>query len=255
MDTNIKPRGFEDFCSAISGGMSLQQQVAYINRTFGKDAIPSDHPDFWKLIGDQVQLVISEFEELRDDGFGEQNFKEVRDGVADIIVTVLGIPHLAGFDGEPIVALADERASSAPRIPREEWLQTAPALELIEQALGFLNAAVSHQDIKALQDGVLFVLTTNLVLPFTLRFDYFNDMVAVTSSNLSKVSLTLEDAELTQRHYFEQVGIVTRVEDCPTFEGHIVKVSGTQIGKDGKKYPDNKFLKCRVGFKEPVFKD
>jgi hypothetical protein len=49
------------------------------------------------------------------------------------------------------------------------------------------------------------------------------------------------------------VGIKTRLEECPTLAGIVVKVDGEQVGIDGKTYPDGKFLKCRVSFREPAF--
>jgi NTP pyrophosphatase (non-canonical NTP hydrolase) len=77
----------------------MSTQVAFTNLTFGKGTLSQDDPQFWEKLHNQAQLVKEELEELFQ-AIEDKNMTQVRDAVADISVTNLGVPHLAGFDCE-----------------------------------------------------------------------------------------------------------------------------------------------------------
>jgi NTP pyrophosphatase (non-canonical NTP hydrolase) len=153
------------------------------------------------------------------------------------------------------VAFMNESFCNAPLNPDHVdnfWTKMETQAKVtLEEAKEILEA-VEERNLTKLRDGVADTLVTALGCAHLASIDVEADMDAVLSSNLSKVSKTEENAALTVQYYADVVGISTRVYDCPTFEGYIIKVDGEQTGLDGKLYPNGKFLKCRVGFKEPV---
>lgn len=132
------------------------------------------------------------------------------------------------------------------------WRAIHSQAMLVQEELNEIFEAIEGRDLKMLRDGTSDVLVTALGIPHLVGFDVEADMTAVLESNISKVSQTASDAKSTVA-YYAGIGVETYSELCPTVSGFIVKVKGDQYDKKGKFYPNNKFLKCVVGFKEPVF--
>lgn len=133
------------------------------------------------------------------------------------------------------------------------WSRAKTQAQLIQEELNEIFEAIENKDLKMLRDGNCDVEVTSLGLSHICGIDIERDMKAVLTSNLSKVCKTEEDAEGTQEFYRIKKGVKTRLEQCQTFPGFVVKVDGDQTGSDGKFYPNNKFLKCIYSFKEPQF--
>ncbi len=72
----------------------MQEKVALLNNIAGKGATTD-----WTAIGRQLQLVQSEVAEASE-SIGKQDFEGLRDDIADILVTTLGLAHLIGVDAE-----------------------------------------------------------------------------------------------------------------------------------------------------------
>ena len=210
-------------------------------------------------------MIKEELEEL----FGaieDKNMTEVRDAVADVNVTNLGVPYLAGFDVENNV-LAGFNSKGKSRVdiyPENEvgelklrgadafWNNLKEQADLVQLNLNKLYEAIENKNIDYVWKYVEEINVHNLGVAYLGGFDADKDMLSVFESNLSKVSKTLEDAQKTKEFYAKK-GVDVYIEECQTMPGYIVKVSEEVIGNDGKKYPKNKFLKCVVGFKDPKF--
>ena len=72
----------------------MQKKVALLNNIAGKGPTTD-----WSSIRRQWQLVHSELMEA-DASIKEQDFHGLRDDIADVLVTALGLAHLIGVDAE-----------------------------------------------------------------------------------------------------------------------------------------------------------
>lgn len=78
----------------------------------------------WGAALHQLGLIKSELEELSDDGIAARNVHELRDGIADVLFTTLGLAHRAGIDA--MADLQKVNASQYTKFDRteEEGLKT-----------------------------------------------------------------------------------------------------------------------------------
>lgn len=221
--------------------LTIQEGVALTNNTFGN--YPMVDID-WTRLKNQFALVKEEFEELKH-AYEQNDTKEIRDGICDVLVTAYGLLHISGVKEEKLQSLWNTRPL---------WFQMSS-----DQWMGEITDSVEfvYDDIydKQLEFDEFLVYLIDEVknLSLVLGLNIEEDMYQVLVSNLSKVSQTQGDAFITQTYYRESVGVETRLEECSTFPGWIIKVQGNQTGKDGKYYPDGKFLKDRKNFKQPQF--
>lgn len=72
----------------------MQEKVALLNNIAGKGATTS-----WPDIHRQLQLIQSEVAEAAE-SISQQDFEGLRDDIADILVTTLGLAHRIGVDAE-----------------------------------------------------------------------------------------------------------------------------------------------------------
>lgn len=133
------------------------------------------------------------------------------------------------------------------------WEALKSQSHLIEEELKELIEGLHKKDMKEVRDAVADILVVTLGVAHLADLDVSADMAEVTSSNLSKVCPTAEDAVATQHFYFDKKGVKTKRVECATMPGYVILVDGDQTGSDGKFYPANKFLKSVGNFKEPVF--
>lgn len=224
--------------------MNIAEGVYFTNDTFGNNPITVASVGidaYWEKLAKQYNLIVEEFGETVNKGIKARNIKEARDGVCDVLVTAYGLDHIGSLniDLQEALILDEDDASFA--------------LDRAGHYLVLVGANIKERNHAMLTQSLRFLLQNIHSLGLMMYFDVKGDMQAVLDSNLSKVSKTQGDAIITQTYYRETVGINTRIEVCPTMPGFIVKVAGTQTGKDGKVYTDGKFLKCRVSFHEPKF--
>lgn len=111
--------------------------------------------------------------------------------------------------------------------------------------------AIAAGDMTAFRDAIQDVLTFCYGAAHIAGVDADEDMNHVHSSNLSKFIANEEELEATKQKY-DALGV--EYYQSGDFPYMCLKSSKEQLDKDGKNYPNNKFLKG-VGFKEPVFKD
>lgn len=74
------------------------QGVARMNTLFGNAAGDPLNPD-WEKLSTQLGLIQEELVELSE-GHESRDIKEIRDGVADVIVTAFGYAHILGINVE-----------------------------------------------------------------------------------------------------------------------------------------------------------
>jgi NTP pyrophosphatase (non-canonical NTP hydrolase) len=133
------------------------------------------------------------------------------------------------------------------------WAKLASQHELIQEELDEIADGIVNRDMTMLRDGICDVEVTNMGMAHLAGLDLERDMRSVLKSNLSKVCWTMDRAQKTVKHYKNTENLDLEIIDCPTMPGFIVRLPSDQVGKSGKKYPKGKFLKCVVGFHEPIF--
>ncbi len=163
----------------MKNNMTMAEAMAFMNEAFGNPEVAKDDPAYWSRVLKQTQIMFEEAKETLEKGAEVRNMTEVRDGIADVLVTILGLAHIAG-------------------IPAEE------------------------------------------------------DMDAVLESNLTKICKDMEAVIATKTKYM-RLGLHTRMEESIA-GGYVIKVDGDQKDNEGKFFPDGKFLKCAIGYREPVFR-
>ncbi len=220
---------------------SFYQQVAFTNATFGNAPLDLRNEESWRLLHSQALLIKEEFQELLD----AQERKDVRDAVADIYVTALGLVYFMGISEAQIDAALPE--------PVHESIGSYGVKEQLQAALNELFEELEKKNAKAMQEILGRMIQLNGHIPRIFLFDAKRDMFEVFLSNLSKVCKTKEDAALTIAAYAKK-GVLCAAFDCPTMPGaFIVKVTEDCYDLQGKRFPKNKFLKCVVSFREPKF--
>lgn len=105
--------------------MSNFTDVSYLNSIFGNKQGDLQSPD-WNKAAKQLQLIQEEFDELVQ-GIKEQDILEIRDAVADILVTTYGMAHVLGFDADRDMAAV--QASNLSKLCKTE--------HEVEQSLAF----------------------------------------------------------------------------------------------------------------------
>lgn len=224
--------------------LTIQEGVALTNNTFGN--FPMKEID-WGRLTNQFALVKEEYEELVN-AYNQNDLKEIRDGICDVLVTVYGLLHISNADPKIVAGHTKFLNNHFIVQTKAAWLwDMSESMSLIEKDI------VDFDWNNNFVEWLVYLIDETEGLAKEFKFDIEEDMYQVLVSNLSKVSKTQGDAFVTQTYYRETVGIETRLEECSTFPGWIIKVKGSQTGKDGKFYPDGKFLKCRINFKPPQF--
>lgn len=106
----IRKQGLTNF-----GMMAVINELAGNHRNGGWDAIDA-----------QLKLIQSEFNELKDKGIAARNVKELRDGIADLLVTVYGLAHRAGIDADAdfFEVVISNMSKFDPEQPTDDVLKT-----------------------------------------------------------------------------------------------------------------------------------
>lgn len=241
---------------------SLAEQVRFTNETFGNTDISAletldteSREQFSAAVVNQAKLIVSEAEEMVD-ALNKKSRSLLRDGIADVLVTTLGMPCRFAFDVDEdgIESFLETQKGIKSIDGSVEW--DSPALkEAIKDILNsstLILAQAYNRDFKGVAEHTEETIYKTLNLALFMNVDVVDDMLEVTKSNLSKVCPDEADAEQTQLKY-KVMGVPTYREPCPTFDGFIIKVQETVRGTDGKEYPKGKFLKSVGNFVEPLF--
>lgn len=223
-----------------------------------------------RIIVSQSRIVKQETGELMD-GIKDKNVTEIRDGLADVIVTTDGMYHrLDAVANAPDIIKIEQTV--------KDILQGYPSAQsraaLVNVSVGGLadaynvlsaagsltpeNTPEGSELEQAWKRDVLHAcdsLRRNAYLLSALfGVDIAKDQYAVYQSNMSKFDTVRSMAEQAVVRYRDTVGI--EVEIFPnTVDGveyFVLKSAVDQTGTDGKDYPKGKFLKSDL-FREPQF--
>lgn len=82
--------------------MSNFTDVSYLNSVFGNTQGELDNPN-WAKAGKQLHLIQEELAELVE-GIENHDISEVRDAIADVLVTTYGMAHILGIDADKDMA-------------------------------------------------------------------------------------------------------------------------------------------------------
>lgn len=86
--------------------MSNFTDVSFLNTVFGNQKGELGSPD-WQKAAKQLQLIQEEMAELVE-GIDTKNATEVRDAIADVLVTTYGMAHILGIDADADMAAVQE---------------------------------------------------------------------------------------------------------------------------------------------------
>jgi hypothetical protein len=220
---------------------------SHINTIVGN--LPVDVNDvtaMLEIVRRQRNLIHDEFDELNA-GVKERNISEVRDGIADVIVTVDGMYFRVGLHYPNVGSWFDASMSI------EDCLQAIEIdLTLIEEmlAVGVGNSVgyFKHR-LKVYCDSIL---SSCHHISIHYGVNLLADQMAVYASNMTKFDTDIEVARRGVAKY-EALGVRTDIFPN-TINGltyYVIKCTADSVGTDGKKYGAGKFLKS-VYFKEPV---
>lgn len=82
--------------------MSNFTDVSYLNTVFGNLQGDQQDPD-WQKAGKQLHLIQEELAELVE-GIDNHDIGEIRDAIADVLVTTYGMAHILGIDADKDMA-------------------------------------------------------------------------------------------------------------------------------------------------------
>lgn len=211
----------------------------------------------------QIGLIRSEFEELCV-GIATGNVREIRDGVADVLVTTDGLFHRLGLKFVEFPLLVPVRTTRLVEPLLDEDRRTSAIARMegpLEQMEYFIQNGVEEMDLNQVQMLALILVQETTLFAHRLGINVEADMRAVFDSNMSKFDTNPTDAEATVQKYLA-LGVETVVVpfEGTVFDGidfapvrrYVVKSARQQTGNDGVVYPAGKFLKSFL-FQEPVF--
>jgi len=102
--------------------MSNFKRVSYFNTVCGNSIGDINNPD-WSIAEAQLQLIAEEFFELHQ-AIEERDITEVRDAIADVLVTCYGMAHRLGIDADSDMSKVCNSNMSKLCITHEEVEQT-----------------------------------------------------------------------------------------------------------------------------------
>lgn len=203
-----------------------------------------------KIMRRQHDLIVDEFHELRDDGIGEKNIREIRDGLADVIVTVDGMFHRLGLQYPNVDAFyfEEEPLEECIEIIEAELAKAAEFLEMDQ----YSDLQDLHMRLSAIYGNVIWAVYQ---LSWLFGVDVQADQEAIYRSNLSKFDTDYDVARKGVEKY-DAMGVPTSLFPN-TIDGltyHVIKCTADTVDGNGKRYGAGKFLKS-IYFKEPVLVD
>lgn len=129
------------------------------------------------------------------------------------------------------------------------WSALQAQMKVIDGEYKELSDAVEQRDTKELRDGVGDLLYTVFGMAYRAGIPMTQDFEQVVRSNLTKFDVNAVEAEKTQEKY-AAIGVTTYCQpvryssdERPGAVYYVTFVDGDQVGTDGKKYPNHKWLK------------
>ena len=175
----------------------------------------------------------------------EKDYEELRDGVGDIITTILYLAYLCDMDIKE--KQVKDIYFNEGLYPCEDY--TCYVNEIYKAACD-LEKAIDDQDIEAVKHQIIRVTAkTYLGLPEFSRFSIRDDLVEITRASLSKICPTVEEAEISIKNYADE-GCLTYWKETPS-GGYAIYSTEEQMFR-GEVISKNKFLKY-YKWKSPVF--
>jgi len=199
-----------------------------------------------QVIKRQRDLIHDEFDELST-GIKERNISEVRDGIADVIVTVDGMYFRVGLE-YPRVELWSNRDLSIDEHVRSIEVSLKLMEEMVAAGLDGNTVGYFKHRVKVYCDSILYSCYR---LSQEYGIDLLADQEAVFASNMTKFDTDIEVARRGVAKYAE-MGVKTDVfpNKIDGLTYHVIKCTEDSVDAAGKKYNAGKFLKS-VFFKEP----
>ncbi|MCO4756612.1 MAG: nucleoside triphosphate pyrophosphohydrolase family protein [Oceanospirillaceae bacterium] len=102
--------------------MSNFTDVSFLNTVFGNQKGEYGTPN-WEKAAKQLHLIQEELAELVE-GIEKQDVTEVRDAIADVLVTTYGMAHILGIDADADMAAVQESNLSKLCKTEDEIAQT-----------------------------------------------------------------------------------------------------------------------------------
>lgn len=213
------------------------------NLPLGEDDIPA----MMQVISRQRDLIDDEFEELRA-GVNTRNVTEVRDGVADVIVTVDGMYFRLGLE-YPRLEIGRDRVHSPAECLRAMEVDLSMIKQMLAAGLDSNTVGYFKHRLKVYCDSILWACYD---LSEAYGICIQRDQEAVFASNMSKFDTDIEVGRRGVEKY-AALGVKTDLfpNEIDGLTYWVIKCTETCVGNDGKKYGVGKFLKS-VYFKEPV---
>ena len=112
-----------------------------------------------------------------------------------------------------------------------------------------LLQALRQEDPIEVRDALCDILVFTLGAYHLLGEDADKDMQAVFNSNMSKFCTNIDELSATI-DYYTRTGV--KVYSEGGFPFTCIKSLSTQVGRDGRNYPKDKFLKC-INWRKPNF--
>ena len=230
--------------------MRHYDDITRINQIAGNLPVPLSDASTWlSVFRRQLGLINEEFAEF-ENGLKEGHVGEIRDGIADTLVTTHGLISRLGLDSDFYTKFLTPYQVSG--------LTWTTSRQTAREHLDALN--ILAQNVETPSPATVTAMAAGLALAVMevghqLGFDIDADMLAVYESNLSKFDTDPETLERSQTKY-RIIGVETTVSEN-TVDGvtYLVMLSAKdQTGTDGRQYPKGKFLKS-VNFREPVFQE
>lgn len=204
----------------------------------------------------QIPLIISEYTEFTK-AIEKKDLTEIRDGLADIIVTCDGLLSRLGIT---MYDFGKYKEHMTPKTPSYNMAALRLWSGELKQDVNRLKLALHRSEMGNISEVtrkhvILSAIgAINSVTGFSriAGIDVLIDQFSVFQSNLSKFDTDASVAQATFAKY-QDAGVQVVIEPCE-HEGvtyHVVKSKEDQV-VNGKDYPKGKFLKS-VNFKEPVW--
>lgn len=112
-------------------------------------ANPSDPK--WEQLESQFQLIQEELDEIKQ-AIQEKNYIELRDGIADVLVTTYGLAYRAGIDANEDMKIVHESNMSKFCKTSDEAIHTAAKYEKIGVMVSYRNQANGMIAVVSAQD-------------------------------------------------------------------------------------------------------
>lgn len=253
-----------NFYSAFNQNLGVLIGInARLNEVAGNPAFSADlaEDEVHARIRHQCGLIVEEAEETLQ-GLSAGDVELVRDGLADVLVTVTGLLHRA-YPTEKHTWEFDKALFPGPVYYPTETLSLAiNSLSNYGASFKKISQGEMAIDMDELRQACFHLVTFVQLFATITGIPLFEDHAAVSRSNMSKFDTDRETAELTVAKY-AALGIDVEIRETVYGEtNYFVVVSAKDqevemFATDGtsngiRQFPKGKFLKS-VNYQEPVY--